>query len=221
MGRRAASGRDDPSLSVEALASAMEADGGDRAALAAAELARRPHEFLEGDPPSGARALRERRAAEAHRAVGELILAGELVADGSGRVRLPGFGGTTWRAIALLRSGVRGPERLLAEAVTAEPGADLGASAPGFLRDLRLDPRLVEAARRLHGLEALRQDARNALLAGASALVAAVDAGHEGSARLIRADCAALEDRIAAIDAAIARAWEEGVRQAAAIGADD
>ena len=35
--------------------------------------------------PAGARALRERRAAEAHRAVGDLLLAGELVADGAGR----------------------------------------------------------------------------------------------------------------------------------------
>jgi hypothetical protein len=198
----------------------MEADPGDRAAMAAAETDRRRIDFFETGPPSGARALRERRAAEAHRAVGELILAGQLVSDGAGRVRLPGFGGTTWRAIALLRSAAPGPERALAGAVAAEPGTDLGPAAPAFMRDLRADPRLIEAARRLHALEALRQDARNALLAGAGALVFALDAGHEDSARLIRDDCAALEARLAAIDAAIDRTWEAGRRQAAAIDAD-
>lgn len=221
MGGRAAAGRDDPSLAVEGLAAAMESDAGDREALAAAELERRPTELLAGEPPSGARALRERRAAEAHRAVGELILAGELVADGAGRVRLPGFGGTTWRAIALLRSGAQGPQRLLAEAVAAEPGDDLGPAAPPFMSGLRADPLLVESARRLHGLEALRQDARNALLAGAAALVSAVEGGHDESARLIRADCAVLEGRIAEVDAAIERTWEAGLRRAAAIEAAD
>ena len=82
---------------------------------------------------------------------------------------------------------------------------------------LRADPRLLEAARLLHALEAVRQDARNALLAAAAALVAAVDAGHEDSADIVRADCAALEARIAEIDAAIEDAWRAGVRQAAAI----
>jgi hypothetical protein len=221
VGGRAAAGRDDPSLAVEGLAAAMESDAGDREALAAAELERRPTELLAGEPPSGARALRERRAAEAHRAVGELILAGELVADGAGRVRLPGFGGTTWRAIALLRSGAQGPQRLLAEAVAAEPGDDLGPAAPPFMSGLRADPLLVESARRLHGLEALRQDARNALLAGAAALVSAVEGGHDESARLIRADCAVLEGRIAEVDAAIERTWEAGLRRAAAIEAAD
>ena len=220
IGRRAAAGRDEPTLEVEGLVVAMEADPGDRAAMSAAEADRRRTDYPEADPPSGARALRERRAAEAHRAVGELILAGELVSDGAGRVRLPGFGGTTWRAIALLRSSAPGPERALAEAVAAEPGADLGPAAPAFMSDLRADPRLAEAARRLHGLEAVRQDARNALLAGAGALVSAVDAGHEDSARLIRADCAALEARLAAIDAAIDRVWEAGRRRAATIDTD-
>jgi hypothetical protein len=221
VGGRAAAARDDPSLAVEGLAAAMESDAGDREALAAAELERRPTELLADEPPSGARALRERRAAEAHRAVGELILAGELVADGAGRVRLPGFGGTTWRAIALLRSGAQGPQRLLAEAVAAEPGDDLGPAAPPFMSGLRADPLLVESARRLHGLEALRQDARNALLAGAAALVSAVEGGHDESARLIRADCAVLEGRIAEVDAAIERTWEAGLRRAAAIEAAD
>jgi hypothetical protein len=143
------------------------------------------------------------------------------VADGAGRVRLPGFGGTTWRAIALLRSGAQGPQRLLAEAVAAEPGDDLGPAAPPFMSGLRADPLLVESARRLHGLEALRQDARNALLAGAAALVSAVEGGHDESARLIRADCAVLEGRIAEVDAAIERTWEAGLRRAAAIEAAD
>ena len=216
IGRRAAAGRGDPALEVDALAAALEADPAARAALAEAEAARRPAELFAGEP-SGARALRERRAAEAHRAVGDLLLAGELVADGAGRVRLPGFGTTTWRAIALLRSGEQGPERRLAETVAAEPASDLGSAAPTFMGGLRADPRLLEAARLLHALEAVRQDARNALLAAAAALVAAVDAGHEDSADIVRADCAALEARIAEIDAAIEDAWRAGVRQAAAI----
>jgi hypothetical protein len=147
--------------------------------------------------------------------VGDLLLAGELVADGAGRVRLPGFGGTTWRAIALLRSGAEGPERRLAETVAAEPASDLGSAAPGFMGGLRADPRLLEAVRLLHALEAVRQDARNALLAAAAALVSAVDAGHEDSADIVRADCAALEARIAEIDAAIEDAWSAGARQSA------
>ena len=136
--------------------------------------------------------------------------------DGPGRVRLPGFGGATWRAIALLRGGAEGPERALAAAVAAEPGGDLGAEAPDFLRGLRIDPALLEPARRIHLLEALRQDVRNALLAGASALVAAVEAGHEDSAAILRQDCAELEVRLARLDEAIADAWDAGVREAGA-----
>jgi hypothetical protein len=215
-GRRAGAGRDDPALELDALAAALEDDPSDRTALAAAETARRREDLVEADPPSGARALRERRAAEAHRAAGELILAGELVPDGPGRVRLPGFGGSTWRSIALLRGGVSGPARLLAEAVAAEPGADLGDAAPEFLRGLRLDRRLVDAARRIHVLEALRQDARDALLSAEAALAAALEAGHEDSARLLRDDCATLDARITEIDAAIGLAWEDGMRQAGA-----
>ncbi len=210
-GRRAGAGRDDPSLEVDALAAALEADPADRAALEQAETARRPQELLPAEPPSGARALRERRAAEAHRAAGELLLVGELVPDGPGRVRLPGFGGSTWRSIALLRGREAGPARLLAEAVAAEPGADLGDAAPAFLRGLRPERRLLEAARRIHILEALRQDARGALLSAEAALATAVEAGHEDSARLLRDDCAALDARIAEIDAAIEAAWEDGL----------
>ena len=136
--------------------------------------------------------------------------------DGPGRVRLPGFGGATWRAIALLRGGAQGPERALAAAVAAEPGGDLGAEAPVFLRGLRIDPALLEPARRIHLLEALRQDVRNALLAGASALIAAVEAGHEDSAAILRQDCAELEVRLARLDEAIADAWDAGVREAGA-----
>ncbi len=131
VGRRAAAGRDDPSLEIEALAAALEADPADRATLARAEAARRRSELFEAGPPAGARALRERRAAEVHRAAGELLLAGRLVADGAGRVRLPGFGGSTWRAIGRLRAGAGGPERRLAETVAAEPAADLGARGAG------------------------------------------------------------------------------------------
>jgi hypothetical protein len=203
---------------VEALAAALESDPSDRAALEEAERARRPTDLLAADLPLGARALRERRAAEAHRAAGELILAGELVADGAGRVRLPGFGGATWRSIAVLRAGASGPERLLAEAVAAEPGSDLGPAAPPFLSGLRADPSLLGAARRLHLLEAVRQDVRNALLAAESALASAMEAGLEDSARIVRADLVALEARLAELDAAIEAAWERGLREAAAAG---
>ncbi len=201
---------------MEALVAALEDDPADRQALAAAELARRREDLVEADPPSGARALRERRAVEAHRAAGELLLAGELVHDGPGRVRLPGFGGSTWLSIALLRAGAAGPARLLAEAVAAEPGEDLGDAAPAFLRGLRPERRLLDAARRIHLLEALRQDARAALLSAQAALATALEAGHEDSARLLRDDCAALDGRIAEVDAAIVAAWEDGLRQAGA-----
>lgn len=214
IGRRAGAGRADPSIAVEALVAALEADPDDRAVLDAAEHAHRAVEFLESGPPSGARALRERRAAEVHRAVGELILAGDLVSDGAGRVRRPGFGGTTWRAIALLRAGARGPERLLAAAVAAQPGSDLGPAAPPFLAGLRADPRLLDVARLLHALEAVRQDARVALLAAEAALAAAAERGQEDSARIVRADCASLAARIGDIDAAIESAWAAGLRQA-------
>ena len=216
VGRRAGAGRGDPSLEVDALAAALEADPADREALERAETARRREELFEGEPPSGARALRARRAAEVHRAAGELVLAGELVSDGPGRVRLPGFGATTWRAIALVHGGAAGPERLLAEAVAAEPASDLGPAAPAFLRGLRADRRLRAAARLLLALEAARQDARAALLAAEAALAAAVEAGNEGGAQLLRDDCAALGARIGEIDTAIGVAWEEGLRQAGA-----
>jgi steroid delta-isomerase-like uncharacterized protein len=81
---------------------------------------------------------------------------------------------------------------------------------------LRADPGLVAAARRIHLLEAVRQDARNALLAAEAALAAALEAGHEDSAGIVRADCAALASRIAELDAAIERAWRAGLRQAEA-----
>lgn len=218
MGRRAAGGRDDGSLDAEALIAAVEDDPAGREALAAAEAARRPTDLVDTAAALGARALRARRAEAAHRAAGQLVLAGELVADGPGRLRLPGFGGSTWRAVALLRAGGGGPEGLLAEAVAAEPGADLGAAAPPFLSGLRAAPRLLGAARRIHLFEAVRQDARNALLAASAALVSATDAGYENGARILRAECAALERRIDEIDAAIAAAWDAGVREAAALG---
>jgi hypothetical protein len=216
IGRRADAGRDDPALEIDALAAALEDDPADRAALAAAETARRREDLVEADPPTSARALRARRAAEAHRAAGQLLLAGELVPDGPGRVRLPGFGRSTWRSIALLRADAAGPERLLAVAVAAEPGADLGDAAPAFLRGLRADRRLIEPARRLHALEAVRQDARAALLSAQAALAAAVDAGHQDSASLLRDDCATLDARIAELDEAAGAAWEAGLRQAGA-----
>jgi hypothetical protein len=217
IGRRAAAGEDDPALAMGRVAADMEADPADRALLGEAERARwRLDMPEEGERPAGARAGRERRAAVAHRALGELILAGELVPDGPSRVRLPGFGRSTWRAIALLRGGAGGPHARWAAAVAAEPGADLGEAAPPFLRGLRAPPELADAAARLHALEAVRQDARNVLLTGTASMGAAIEAGEEAAARSLRRDCDVLEARIAELDAAIATAWDDGARMAAA-----
>jgi hypothetical protein len=221
VGGRAAAGREEPTLEVEELVAALESDAAARADLTAAETARRSADLVEAGVPSGARALRDRRAAEVHRAVGELVLAGRLVPDGAGRVRLPGFGRTTWRSIALLREGAGGPERLVAEAIAAEPGSDLGDAAPPALRGLRPHPGLLGAARRLHALEALRQDARNGLFAATAALAAAEEAGHADSAAILRGDCAALEARVGELDAAIEVAWAAGVHSAGAIAPRD
>ncbi|MGD9697027.1 MAG: hypothetical protein AB7V42_15355 [Thermoleophilia bacterium] len=219
-GRLAASGTPDEGLARDALASRMEADPAVRRALDMAAADRlREHPADGPDPGGGARAGRARRLAEAERALDDLILAGELVPDGPGRVRLPGFGRSTWRAIAALRAGVPAAERRWARAVAAEPAADLGDAAPAFLAGLGpAEPGLAAAARELLAWEALRQDARDALIRATAAAGAALEMGHDVSLRALAADCADIEARIRSIDAEIDARWRAGERRAADLG---
>lgn len=213
IGRRAAAGSDDAGMPAAAVAAALEARPEDRALLeAAAEERRRTDSGEDPGTDCGLRARRRRRTDEAHRALDALVLAGELVPDGPERLRLPGFGGTTWRAIAHLRAGAGGADGGWAAAVAAGPAADLGDAAPGFLRDLRPDPVRAEAARVLHAWEAARQDARHALIAASATLAGARERGDAAAARALRADCAALEARLDQVDAEIESAWERGWR---------
>lgn len=217
VGRRAAAGACDAVLAVDALAEAVEADPAAQADLEAAVAERRRQDPLgEAWRATGARAERSRRLAEAGRAIGGLVLAGELSPDGPGRVRLPGFGGSTWRAVALLRAGAGGPEGRWAATVAAPPAADLGDACPAYMRGLRPDPALAPAAARMHRAEALRQDWRHALLTTAAAAGAAAGAGHAVEAEALRTECAGLEALIARADREIAAAWEAGLAAAGA-----
>jgi pyruvate/2-oxoglutarate dehydrogenase complex dihydrolipoamide acyltransferase (E2) component len=213
VGRRIASGGPaDASLTLDEVAARLEEAAADRAVLDRAAAALDGGE--RGEPETGARARRERRRAAAHRAAGELVLGGLLVMDGPGRVRLPGFGRTTWRAVAALRAA--GPEAppAWAAAVAAEPASDLGAAAPAFLAGLPRDHRLAALAARLHAAESARQDARHALLMAGTALGAAAEGGGEGL-RILRDDIAALDDRIRRLDATIDAIWDAGAARAA------
>jgi hypothetical protein len=214
IGRRAAAGSDDPTMTIDALAASVEDDPAARRELdeAAAERRRadRPEAWWEVPGP---RAAREARRAEAQYAIDALVLAGDLLLDGPGRVRLPGFGATTWRALALLRAGAGGAEGRWAAAVAAEPLADLADAAPPTLR-AQADPALAPAAATLHAWEARRQDVRNALIAAETALATTLDGGHAQSARILRDDLEELERALAAADSRIARAWDDGLREA-------
>jgi hypothetical protein len=215
IGRRAGAGSDDPTMAIDRLAAAVEDDPEARRELDEAAAARRrvdrPEAWWEVPGP---RAAREARRAEAHHGIDDLILAGELLPDGPGRVRLPGFGATTWRALALLRAGTRGAEGRWAAAVVAEPLADLGDAAPPALRGERPDARLASAAETLHAWEARRQDVRNALIAAEAALATTLEGGHAQSARLLRGGLRELEEALSEADSRIARAWEAGLRVA-------
>ncbi len=215
IGRRAGAGSHDPTMAIDRLAAAVEDDPEARRELDEAASARRRVDRAEGwwEVP-GPRAAREARRAEAHHAIDELILTGELLPDGPGRVRLPGFGATTWRALALLRAGARGAEERWAAAVVAEPLADLGDAAPPVPRSGSPGPRLVSAAQTLHAWEARRQDVRNALIAAEAALATTLEGRHAQSARLLRDDLQELEEALAAADSRIADAWEAGLREA-------
>ena len=220
VGARAGAGRADAGIAIDRLAALVEADPDSDAALEAAVEARRRQDPLgpaaRAEP--SARRTRAARLWEARRAVGDLTLAGQLAADGPDRVCLPGFGGSTWRAVALLRPDAggeasEGPRRWAA-AVAAEPAADLGAAAPAFLRDLRPDPRLARPAARLLLLEAVRQELRHALIEAERAIGAALEGEYADGASALAEECAALSERIAELDGEIARAWDEGERLA-------
>ncbi len=215
IGLRAGAGTDDPTMTVDRLAASVEDEPGARRELEEAAARRRrvdrPEAWWEVPGP---RAGREARRAEAHHAIDELLLSGELLPDGPGRVRLPGFGATTWRALALLRAGAPGAEGRWAAAVAAEPRADLGDAAPPALRGGRPDPRLAPAAAALHAWEARRQDIRNALIAAEAALARTLEDGHAESARLLREDLGELEEALAGADSRIARAWDAGLSEA-------
>jgi hypothetical protein len=165
-------------------------------------------------PPEGPRARRAARAERVHATLDALVLAGQLVLDGPGRLALPGFGPSTWRAVAALRAGAAGPEARWAAAVAREPAGDLGDAAPAALRALDAPPALAGLARRVHAWEARRQDARDALLRAAAAEASAAGRGLSDSVESLRRDAAELEAVIAAADAAVARLWDEGLRRA-------
>ncbi|WP_217912890.1 hypothetical protein [Miltoncostaea marina] len=136
--------------------------------------------------------------------------------DGPGRVRLPGFGAATWRAVAILREGGGDPAAARwAAAVAHEPAADLGAAAPAFLRDLPPPGALAAPARRLLAADAERQDLRDALLRAGPAAAAARARGHEAAAAAVERDCARIEGWIAELDRRAAARWDEGLRLAA------
>ncbi len=205
-----AAGGPEPDLTPDRLAAALEADDGARAALDAAVAERRRAE-PPLDPPSGAaRAARRRRADEVHHAAGDLVLAGELVQDGPGRYRLPGFGPSTWRALAALRDAPGTAEAAWAAVVAHHPLRDLGDAAPVGAAGPAPDPGRERTALRLLAMEAHRQDLRHALISGEAAAAGARERGEERAAAAVEADCAALRIAIAEIDAAVEAAWREG-----------
>ena len=171
-------------------------------------------ELPEAPPGAGAAAARRARADEVHHAVGALRLMGELAADEPGRLVLPGFGPSTWRAIAILREGGRGPEAVWAAAVADLPLQDLGdESPPGLHRDA--DPRLAEPALRLLAVEAQRQDVRNAVVTAEASRATAAERGNAPGVESIDEELAALRRALQAADAAVAAIWDAGVRASA------
>lgn len=204
-----------PTLDAGWVVAMLEADPPTRALLDEAAAAALREDPGEGPAPSpGARAARAARGERALAAIDHLLLRGELVADGPGRLRLPGFGAATWRAIALLREGADPAAARWAAAVTAEPAADLGEAAPPFLRGPAPDPHLSAVAIRLHSHEAHRQDARDALVRASMVVEAAVARGRPASVVAVQRDCALLEARIRDLDREIAATWEAGARAA-------
>jgi hypothetical protein len=215
VGARVAAGRPDAGIATDALTALVEADPGSEDALAEALEERRRLDPLGpgADADPGPRERRAARRWEAHQAIGRLVVSGEVVPDGPDRVVLPGFGGSTWRAIAAL-GDASGPAREWAQAVAAEPLADLGEAAPEGLRGVGTDGRLAKEAADLHALEALRQDLRHALIGAEGGMGRALERGLADSAAALRAECAELTANLEALDRAIAAAWEAGERRA-------
>ena len=180
----------------------------------AAPSERRRRDLPETAPEPGPAAERRARADEVHHAVAALLLVGELVADEPGRLMLPGFGPSTWRAIAVLRAGGGGAEGAWAAAVAHLPLQDLGEDAPpGLARPA--DARLAEAALRLLALEAQRHDVRNALVTAEASRAIAAERGNVPGARTLDEEVAALTRALEAADRAVAATWDAGVRAAA------
>ena len=213
VGRAAAAGGGPPELSIARIAAALEDDPEARDVLDAAARERTRREIPEVAPGTGAAAARRARADEVHHAVDALRLIGELAADEPGRLVLPGFGPSTWRAIEVLRAGAAGPEAVWAATVADLPLQDLGEEAPPGLAG-RPDPRLGEGALRLLAVEAQRQDVRNALVTAEAARAAAAERGNDAGVRMQAEEAAALERALRAADAAVAAMWDAGVRAA-------
>jgi hypothetical protein len=205
-----AAGGPEPDLTTDRLTAALEADAAARAGLDEAAVARRRREQPLDAPQVDARSQRHARADEAQRAVGDLVVAGELQQDGPGRLRLPGFGPSTWRAVAVLVRDPAGPQAPWAAAVAHDPLGDLGDALPAALRPPPPRPEAADAARRILALEAHRQDLRHALISGEAAAAGARERGEEAAALLVEADCATLRDAVAEIDAVVEEAWREG-----------
>jgi hypothetical protein len=211
----AESGRGSREIAADRVARALADDAGLRPLLDAAVAEEHRADPFGPAPPEGARARRAARTERVHATLDALVLSGLLVLDGPGRLALPGFGPSTWRAIATLHAGGGGPGARWAAAVAREPVGDLGEAAPKALRDLDAPPALAEPARRVHAWEARRQDARDALLRAAAAEASAAARGLDESVAGLRRDAAELEAVIAEADAAVALLWDEGLRRAA------
>lgn len=205
-----AAGGPEPDLTPARLVAALEADPAAREALDRAGAARRRREEPLDAPGTDPRSARRGREDEALRAVDALLLDGELQQDGPGRVRLPGFGPSTWRALAILARDPGGPDAAWAAAVAFHPLGDLGDAAPPGLRRAPPDADREAIALRILAMEAHRQDLRHALIGGEASAASARERGEEASARLLDADCATLRAAIEETDAAVAVAWREG-----------
>ena len=214
--RAAAEGGGPPELSLDRIAAWLEDDPDARAALDAAAAERTRRDVTVGPAGAGAgpAAARRARADEVHHAVHALRLMGELAADEPGRLVLPGFGPSTWRAIAVLRDGGTEPEEAWAAAVADLPLQDLGDEAPpGLARPA--DPRLGEGALRLLAVDAQRQDVRNALVTAEASRATAAERGNQAGVRMLDEEVGALERALEAADVAVAAMWDQGVRAAA------
>lgn len=161
-------------------------------------------------PVDGARARRVARAAEIDEAISDLRLAGELIADGPGRLALPGWGPATQRAVRALRDAPPGTALWEAE-VARMPSADLGGAAPAWLRGLPATPELEGCARAVLACDADRQGIRDALLTAAARLARLLDRGDDAAADGLTQECARLGEALARTDALAASRWAAGV----------